>query len=99
MSYKQQWPTAGGSVANGSAASAAPPAEAIRRPICVDLERVLLKTDACWESALLLAKQAPWHFAVAAVVAAPRPGLLSNGAGAGASFPDVASCPIGPNAR
>lgn len=55
MSYEQEWLAASGSVATAPA-----PAQAMARPLCVDLDRALLKTDACWESALLLAKQAPW---------------------------------------
>jgi 4-hydroxybenzoate polyprenyltransferase len=55
MRYESPWPAA-----SGTAAVAPQPSSALARPICVDLDRALLKTNACCESVLLLARQAPW---------------------------------------
>ena len=59
MRYESPWPTA-----SGTAAVAPQTSSALARPMCVDLDRALLKTCACWESVLLLARQAPWLLAL-----------------------------------
>ena len=59
MRYESPWPTA-----SGTAAVAPQTFSALARPMCVDLDRALLKTGACWESVLLLARQAPWLLAL-----------------------------------
>ena len=61
MRHEPAWPLAG-----DAAGALAPAPRAVARPICVDLDRTLVKTDLTAEAALLVAKRRPWLLLVLA---------------------------------